>query len=70
MEIKSVITRLLRIGVTRRKEKHLHTLVKNRIMAVVEPEEVDLLIYSPNLAQGSLMMQSEANFRVLERRII
>ena len=38
-------------------------------MAVVEPEEVDMLISSPNLAQGNLMMQNEAKFRVLEKKV-
>ena len=38
-------------------------------MAVVEPEEVDMLISSPNLAQGNLMMQSEVKFRALEKKV-
>ena len=38
-------------------------------MAVVEPEEVDMLISSPNLAQGNLMMQTEAKFRALENKV-
>ena len=37
-------------------------------MASVEPEEVEMLISSPNHAQGNLMMQSEAKFRVLEKK--
>ena len=40
-----------------------------RTMAVVEPEEVDMLISSPNLAQGNLMMQNEAKIRVLEEKV-
>ena len=38
-------------------------------MVNVEPEEVDMLKSSPNLAQGNLMMQSEAKFRVLEKKV-
>ena len=37
-------------------------------MAVVEPEEVHMLVSSPNLAQGSLMMQGEANSEHWKRR--
>ena len=43
--------------------------MNNRITAVVEPEEVEMLISSPNLAQGNLMMQNEAKFRVLEKKV-
>ena len=50
-------------------KEHIPTTVDNRIRAVVEPEEVGLLISSPNLAQGNLMMQSEAKFRVLEKKV-
>ena len=49
--------------------EHIPAPVDNRIMANVEPEEVDMLISSPNLAQGNLMMQSEAKFRVLEKKL-
>ena len=65
--IKSVFTRLLRIGVTQicfeegRNRTH-STPVDDRIMAVVEPESF------PNLAQGNMMMQSEAKFRSIEKR--
>ena len=37
-------------------------------MAVVEPEEVNMLISSPNQAQGHLMMQIETRLRVLENK--
>ena len=43
--------------------------MNNRIMAVVEPEEVDVLTSSPNPALGNLAMQSEATFRVLEKNV-
>ena len=38
-------------------------------MADVEPEEVEMLISSPNQAQGNLTMQNEAKFRVLEKKV-
>ena len=38
-------------------------------MVNVEPEEVDMLKSSLNFAQGNLMMQSEAKFRVLEKKV-
>ena len=41
----------------------------HRILAIMEPEEVEMLTSSPNLAQGNLMMRSEAKFRVLERKV-
>ena len=50
-------------------KEHLPTPVDNRIMAVVEPEEVAMLISSLNLAQENLMMQKEAKFRVLEKMV-
>ena len=50
-------------------KEHVPTPVNNRIMAVVESEQVDMLISFPNLAQGNLMMQSDAKFRVLEKNV-
>ena len=50
-------------------KEHFPAPVNNRITAVVEPEEVDMLISSPNLAQGNLMIQNEAKFRVLEKKV-
>ena len=44
----------------RKKKENIPTPVDNRIMANVEPEEVEMLISSPNHTQGNLMMQSEA----------
>ena len=52
----------------KKNEKHISTPVDNRILAIVEPEEVEMLISSPNRAQGNLMVQSEAKFRVLEKK--
>ena len=54
----------------KKEEKHTfpHT-ADNRIVAVVETEEGDMLISSPNLAQGNLMMQSEAKLRALEKKV-
>ena len=48
---------------------HSPAHVNNQIMAIVQPEEVSSLASSPNLAQGNLMMQSEASFRVLEKNV-
>ena len=50
-------------------EKHIPTPVDHRILAIVEPEEVEMLTSSPNLAQGNLMMRSEAKFKVLEKNV-
>ena len=49
-------------------KEHIPTLVDHRILAIVEPEEVEMLTSSPNLAQGNLMMRSEAKFKVLEKK--
>ena len=49
--------------------KHIPTPVDHRILAIVEPEEVEMLTSSPNLAQGNLMMRSEAKFKVLEKKV-
>ena len=53
----------------REEEKHIPTPVDHRILAIVEPEEVEMLTSSPNLAQGNLMMRSEAKFKVLEKKV-
>ena len=39
-------------------KEHILTPANDRILAVVEPEEVDMLTSSPNPAQGNLEMQS------------
>ena len=49
--------------------ENIPTPVVNRIMANVEPEEVEMFISSPNQAKGNFMMQSEAKFRVLEKKV-
>ena len=51
------------------KQEHVPTPVDNRITTVVEAEDLDLLISSPKLAQGNLMMHNEAKFRVLEKKV-
>ena len=50
-------------------KEHLPTPVNNRIMAVVDPEEVEMLMSSPNQAQGNIIVQNEAKFRVLEKKV-
>ena len=46
---------------------HSPTHGNNQILAVVQPEEVSMMVSSPNLAQRNLMMQSETRFKVLEK---
>ena len=58
-----------RIALKKLEKDHIPTPVDNRVVAVVEPEEVDMLISSPNRAQGNLMMQNEAKFRALENKV-
>ena len=58
-----------KFALKREEREHIPTPVNNRIMANVEPEEVDMLISSRNPAQGNLMMQNEAKFRVLEKKV-
>ena len=62
--------RLLRISVTnllRRRRRTHPSPVDNRLMSKVEPEEVEMFVTSPNLAQGHVMMQYETEFRVLAK---
>ena len=40
---------------TRQKKEHMVTHVNNRVLAVVENEEVEMLISFPNLAQKNLI---------------
>ena len=70
VSIYAAVTNWCYIFALRMEEKeHIPIPVDNRVMAVVDPEEVDMLISSPNLAQGNLMMQNEAKFRVLEKKV-
>ena len=50
------------------KKKQVAIPVYNRILTMVEPEEVEMLVSSLNLALGNKMPRS-ASFRVLEKRI-
>ena len=58
---------VLQFGSEGRGKRTHSTPMDNRIPAIVEPEEVEMLISSPNRAQGNLMMQNEAKCRVLEK---
>ena len=53
----------------KQKEKHIPAPVDHRILAIVEPEEVEMLTPSQNLAQGNLMMRTKAKFKVLEKKV-
>ena len=52
-----------KFALQKEEEEHIPTPVDNRILPIVEPEDVEMLISSPNQAQGKLMMQNEAKFR-------
>ena len=58
-----------KFALKKEEREHIPTLVDNRIMANAEPEEVEMLRSSPNQAQGNLMMQIGAKFRVLEKKV-
>ena len=67
--IHAIVTKwCYKFALKKEERENIPTPVVNRIMANVEPEEVEMLISSPNHAQGNLMMQSEAKFRVLEKK--
>ena len=57
-----------KVALKKEEKEHIPTPVDNRIMASVEPEDVEMLISSPNQAQGNLMKKKEAKFRVLEKK--
>ena len=66
-------SRLLRIGFYKfaLKEENntfLHPWIID-LWDVLEPEKVDMLISFPNLAQGNLMIQNQAKFRILEKKV-
>ena len=60
---------LQKFALKKEEREHILTPVDNRIVAYVEPEEVEMLISSSNQAQGNLMMQNEAKIRVLEQKV-
>ena len=49
-------------------KEHILTPVNNRIMDVVEPEEVDMLVSSPNQAQESFMVGKEGSHDPIMRQ--
>ena len=50
------------------KQEHVPTPVDNRMTTVVEAEELDMLMSSPNLAQGNLMMGMKQYSEYWEKR--
>ena len=70
VSIYGVVTNWCHNFVLKEEEReHIPTPMDNRIMAHVELEEVEMLISSPNEAQGNLMMHNEAKFKVLEKKV-
>ena len=51
-----------------KKKEHVVNPVDNGVLTVVEPEEVDIVVYLPNLALGN-QMQGSGSFRILEQRV-
>ena len=56
------------IAWTNEEKEHVAILVDNRIQALVDPEKVDMLMSSPNQAQGNLV-QGSASFRRLGKKV-
>ena len=55
-------------GLTNDGKEQVAILADNGILTMVAPEEVDMLVSSPNLALGH-KMQGGASFRILEKRV-
>ena len=51
------------------KQEHVPTPVSSRITTVVEAEELDMLMSSPNQAQGNLMMQNETKIQSIGKQV-
>ena len=55
-------------GLANEEKEQVAILVDIGILTVVDPEEVEMLVYPPNLALGN-KMQGSASFRILEKRV-
>ena len=70
VSINAAVTNCCYKSALKKEEKeHIPTPVDHRSLAIVEPEEVEMLTSSPNPAQRNLMMRSEAKFRVLQKKV-
>ena len=54
-------------ALTIQEKKQITIPVDNRVLTMVDPEEVDMLVSPSNLALGN-KMQGSASFRILEKR--